>query len=220
MEYIEEINTKQDRAAEVAAMGRKKADERVMAEAEGLDRQVDEVVREALARTERTRDEILVPYEPAEVLLGKGEVGYAPVGAAGLGSVVEDGVQLLGGRDGERWRDPKLLAERLGRGEFVQFRSELEKKEVGLRLSDLVGKAEEGNEIKGAVFEPLSEGARKEMVERLVGGQYEDVRDRELGSEVERKVASMVNGYYPSRAKETMLKNLREMMPPPPRMRS
>lgn len=177
-------------------------------------------IRDAMNHVVATDERSIPRHDPRESdqdIAERGMIGDVPVGAGGGGNVIEDDLRYFARRVHDEWRDPKQLAQKLVRGDFVKFRNLPEKREV-LKLAIEAGYQpgdEEKSESENPWFEELNADAKRAMVKRLVGGQYEDVKDRGIKGGYSRGVARLVGGNasYPSESKAMLLKTINEVMP-------
>lgn len=207
------VNVRTEEAEKMAAQGQNRGDEAKIVEAEAIQKEVDEMVRHGLRHLDKTRDEVLAPHVPQDHSLDHyaTEVGDVPVGKDGMGTVVEDGVQWLTGREGQKWVPPRTLAQRLANGQLVKFNSRWEKGEANEAWVHIDRQRHTG---KDAVkFMPLEQESRQDLVKDLVGGSYKDPEDADLSSDLEKNVARMISGHYPPQAKATVLETLRGLTP-------
>lgn len=205
---------------ETDAKEKKQMDPKYAAALEGVRRDMDEQVKEALQFTHETDEKALPRHEPLEISIEgeKGAVGGAPIGAAGMANAVEEGLRYLGkrsGMQGSLYVERKELARRLIAGDFVKFRHAYEKREVVGTAEVLGYKAETPEGVAHVGFEVPSNEAKRLLVSRLVQGQYKDPQDQGLSNGVLRNVARIAGGNatYTSDHKATILKTIRELLP-------
>jgi len=214
MELVEGAEARYTEAQEIAAKGSKTSDKEMSREAERATQRVDEDIRAGLAHLQATQNMVRPRHAPQDIASSQfaREVGSVPVGAGGMGHVVEDGLRLLAKRVGHEWEHPRALAQRLMAGEFVKFRNIPEKRDV-IRVAGELGL--EGSEGTKVQFTPLDESARKAIVERLVRGRNGDAADTGLKSDVLKNIARLTNGNptIPGDAKNTLLKTVQSMLP-------
>lgn len=189
-------------------------------------RDVDEGIKSAFLRLERTRDEALVPHKPDSIDLDgfyKKNIGAVTVGSGGSGNVMEDALRHLGAREGHTFQYPKELARRLIAGEFVKFKSHTERKEVVEAIQQVANEKNAPPEWKKVKFMPLDPSARKDVAQRVVQGQSMGDRARQgelieagkmKGPQDVLDVASrLAGGHYPGAKMQTVLQTIREMLP-------
>lgn len=217
-DYIERAETVDEMEAD--AKEKNKLDDKYAAALEGVRKEMDADVKEALEFAAATDEAALPRHEPTEVDVEgrKGEVGGATVGSAGMSNAVEEGLRYIAKRTGilgTHYIAEKELARRLVAGEFVKFRHLPEKREV-LRIAENMGyKPETPKGEKHVGFEPLNEEAKTLMVRRLVQGQYQDPQDATLPNNLLKSVARIAgaNASYTSDHKATLLKTIRSLLP-------
>jgi len=177
-----------------------------------------EMINKGLQKLVEAQNWTTPSHEPKDLNVikrSRGQVGSVPTGQGGMGSVVEDGLRMLGERECHEWQDTKQLAQRLVDGEFVKFLNKRERNDV-TRLAEDIGYS--SNTAPGNVhvgFAPLASDARRTLLERLVRGRYLESKDQGLRNETLRNIARVAGGnasYRPA-ARTTLLQTIQDMMP-------
>jgi len=218
LELIEEAPTRMETAQKQNEEGQAKNDDEMVRRARREQEQLDADIEAGLAQLAETQEGVSPRHVPQEVPdeTFRGEVGHVPVGKAGMGLVVEDGLRLLANRPGHEWEAPEKLARRLLAGDFVKFRNVNERNTVTTLAKELSRRADAESESSQIAFAPLETEARKTLVERLVQGQSTLSKDEATLSPVLRNIARLTNGNptYPAETKDMLLKTIRTLLPP------
>lgn len=215
-EYDEAV-TLAEAVTDDALQTRKETPEDIAARHEDALESWDADVSEALQHLVDTDEKAYPRHEPGTFAVDAaiGELGSAPVGQAGMGNIIEDGLRYVSDRELNEWRDAKELARKLVAGDFVKFRNLPEKTEV-LHLAESVGyKADKAEGQEHCGFEPPSQEAKELLVQRFVQGKYRDPQDAKLNSEVLRNAARIAGGNasYPAAGKSALLNTIRGLLP-------
>lgn len=216
MDTAEEIRNSIEAVKTHAKEASRKNDDDLRLYASNLDSSVDDAIATALVRLENTRDQVMPPHVPQAQDLSQeyhGALGLVPTGSKGLGNVVEDGLRWLTGREANAWIHPRTLAKRIIDGELVKLTSNNEKKEVLRSLRELVLPRNQRGAVQSVTFEPLDRDARRELVATVVRGQYIDSNDQALTNDVLKNAARLTNGFYPAKAKATLLETIGSFLP-------
>lgn len=214
MNLVEGAEARYTEAGDLAEKADGANDKELTREADRAAQRVDDDIRAGLAQLQATQDMVRPRHTPRDVEPSQfsRDVGLVPVGAGGMGHVVEDGLRLLAKRAGHEWQHPKALAERLLAGEFVKFRNVPEKRDVIRVAGELGLESGDGAKVK---FATLDETARKAIVERLVRGRSGDAGDVVLKGDVLKNIARLTNANHtiPGDAKSTLLRTVQKLLP-------
>lgn len=174
-------------------------------------------VSEALQHLVNTDEKAYPRHEPSDFAVDAalGELGSVPVGQAGMGNIIEDGLRYVSNRELNDYQRARELADKLVAGEFVKFRNLPEKREV-VRLAEGVAYSADTPEGQAHCgFESPSEEAKQLLVKRFVQGKYRDPQDASIKSEVLRNAARIAGGNasYHASSKQALLKTIRDLLP-------
>jgi len=217
LELIEAAPARIETAQKQNEDGQSKNDDEMVRRARRAQEQLDADIEAGLTQLAETQEGVSPRHVPQEVLneTFKGEVGNVPVGKAGMGAVVEDGLRLLGDRLGHEWEDPKKLARRLLAGDFVKFRNVNERNTVIALAKELNQRTDTEGRSPKIGFASLETEARKTLVERLVQGQSTLSKDAATASPVLRNIERLTRGNptYPAQTRDMLLKTIRTLLP-------
>ena len=219
-DHIERADTLDEMENEARAAN--KLDAKYTAALESVRKDMDAQMTEALEFANSTDEEAQPRHTPVELVSGggKGALGGATVGKAGMGNAVEAELRHVAARSGmqgDLYVEPRELARRLIAGEFVKFRHAFEKRTV-LREAETLGWKADTNTAAGEKhvgFEELGEEARRTLVQRLVQGQYKSPADQGHANSVLRNVARITGGNatYSSGHRAALMKTIGELLP-------
>lgn len=217
LELIEAAPARMETTQKQNEEGQTKNDDEMVRRAQRAQEELDADIEAGLVQLAETQEGVSPRHVPQDVTneTFEGEVGNVPVGKAGMGVVVEDGLRLLANRLGHEWEDPKKLARRLLAGDFVKFRNVNERNSVIALAKELSRRTDAEGESTKITFAPLETEARKTLVERLVQGQSTLSRDAAPASPVLRNIARLTNGNptYPAETRDVLLKTIRTLLP-------
>ncbi|KAI9715000.1 MAG: hypothetical protein M1828_001107 [Chrysothrix sp. TS-e1954] len=206
----------EDEAASKMKEGREKGDTEMVKQAEALQEAIPAQLKQALQAVQDTEEEVLPRHAPTNVQEGvlKGQLGGVPVGRDGTGGAIEESLRALVNRPHEIYRDPRILAEKAFAGELVKFNNAFEKAKVEERLMSMANTIDASEEDRArSRVKPLSEDGRRAVVERLVSGQYEDVKGAGFKSEMLKRAAQYTSGSWTAGSRDAFLNTIERLMP-------
>lgn len=179
---------------------------------------VDDRLRHALVIARKAEDTSYPPHEPHSIdmkAVQHHRVGGIAAGTGGAGAVAEDALRLLAGREGHLWQDPWKLVNKVLAGEFVQFRSMVERRQVQTRLMNLPKDEKTGKKVR---FAALPAPAYDAVLSGIIAGSNSDPAEADLQSDAEKQLARVIGGRWGASAKHTMLETIQQHLPKPKRV--